>query len=129
MSEYETKLRKYIEENEIKATVISFKKSTHSVAAAAETVGAQPEDFVKSICMIGSKNELIVTIVKGEHKASTNRVAKALNISRPRIANPDEVLEKTGYPVGGVPAFGYKAIFLMDPKVLEKNRVYSGGGS
>jgi Cys-tRNA(Pro)/Cys-tRNA(Cys) deacylase len=37
-------------------------------------------------------------------------------------------LKKTGYPVGGIPAFGYEATFLMDPKVLEKKEVYSGGG-
>ena len=129
MSEYEVKLRKYIAENEIDANVISFNQSTHSVAAAAKAVGVNPEDFVKSICMIGPKDELIVAIVKGEHRASTKRVAKALNISRPRIANPDEILKKTGYPVGGTPSFGYQAKFLMDPKVLEKYKVYSGGGS
>lgn len=129
MSEYEVKLRKYIEENEIDANVISFNQSTHSVAAAAKAVGVNPEDFVKSICMIGPKDELIVAIVKGEHRVSIGRVAKVLNIGRPRIAKPDEIFKKTGYPVGGTPAFGYEATFLMDPKVLEKNKVYSGGGS
>ncbi len=103
----------------------SFEQSTHSVA---EAVGAVPEDFVKSICMIGPDG-LIVAIVKGEHRASTKRVSKALGIERPRIAEPDEMMELTGYPVGGTPAFGYEATFLMDSKVLEKEKVYSGGGS
>ncbi|MFH0849546.1 MAG: YbaK/EbsC family protein, partial [Candidatus Bathyarchaeota archaeon] len=39
------------------------------------------------------------------------------------------ILEKTGYPVGGTPAFGYPATFLMDPRVMEWSHVYSGGGS
>ena len=73
--------------------------------------------------------KLIVAIVKGEHRASTSRVAKALNIPRPRIAERDEILDLTGYPVGGTPAFGYEATFLMDPTVLEREMVYSGGGS
>ena len=126
--DYDEKLREYIKENAIDAEVISFQQSTHSVAEAAEAVGAEPEDFVKSICMIGTGG-LIVAIVKGEHRASTKRVSKALGIERPRVAEPDEMMELTGYPVGGTPAFGYEATFLMDPKVLEKEKVYSGGGS
>jgi len=129
MSRYDDKLRVYVSENGIDAQVISFEQSTHSVAEAAEAVGADPEDFVKSICMVTIGGKLIVAIVKGEHRAATSRVGKALGIPRPRIAKPDEILELTGYPVGGTPAFGYDAVFLMDPKVLEKEKVYSGGGS
>ena len=129
MSEYEDKLRKYLNEKKIKAELLTFNQSTHSVAEAAAAVGAEAEDFIKSICMIGPSDELIVAIVKGEHRASTSRVAKALDIDRPRIARPDEMMEKSGYPAGGTPAFGYEAVFLMDPKVFEKEKVYSGGGS
>ncbi len=129
MSSYEDKLRAYVAENGIQAEVISFHQSTHSVAEAAAAVGVEPEDFVKSICMVTMGGKLVVAIVKGEHRASTSRVAKALDIPRPRVAKPDEIFELTGYPVGGTPAFGYEATFLMDPKVLEKEKVYSGGGS
>jgi prolyl-tRNA editing enzyme YbaK/EbsC (Cys-tRNA(Pro) deacylase) len=129
MNEYEKKLREYIQDNHVKAEVLSFNQSTHSVSAAAETVGAKPEDFVKSICMIGPKDDLIVAIVKGEHRVSRSRVAKALGIELPRLAKPHEMIKKSGYPIGGTPAFGYDAIFLMDPAVLIKEKVYSGGGS
>ena len=129
MSQYEEKLQIYIDMHKIDAELLRFNQSTHSVTEAAEAVGADPEDFVKSICMIGPDDQLIVAIVKGEHRASTSRVSKALNIERPRIAEPEEMLSKSGYPAGGTPAFGYEAVFLMDPKVLEKEKVYSGGGS
>jgi prolyl-tRNA editing enzyme YbaK/EbsC (Cys-tRNA(Pro) deacylase) len=46
-----------------------------------------------------------------------------------RTASPAEVLARTGYPAGGTPSFGYEAIFLIDPKVMEKEKVYTGGGS
>ena len=129
MSQYEEKLRTYIKEHEIDAELLTFNQSTHSVAEAATAVGAEPEDFVKSICMIGPDDQLIVAIVKGEHRASTSRVAKALKIERPNVAEPSQMLEKSGYPAGGTPAFGYEAVFLIDPKVMEKEKVYSGGGS
>jgi prolyl-tRNA editing enzyme YbaK/EbsC (Cys-tRNA(Pro) deacylase) len=46
-----------------------------------------------------------------------------------RIARPDEILGKTGYPCGGTPSYGYEARFLIDERVLQKEVVYTGGGS
>jgi prolyl-tRNA editing enzyme YbaK/EbsC (Cys-tRNA(Pro) deacylase) len=129
MREYEEKLKAIIQEKDIKAEHLSFDRSCHSVAEAALTVGAEPEDFVKSICMVDQGGRAIVAIVKGEDRASTSRVAKALGIARPRVASREEILDLTGFPVGGTPGFGFDAVFLVDPRVLEKEVVYLGGGS
>jgi len=129
MRDYEEKLKRIIEERGIDAEHLSFDKYCRSVAEAAMTVGAEPEDFVKSICMVDGDGGVIVAIVKGEDRASTSRVAKALGTERPRVASPDEILGLTGFPVGGTPGFGFGARFLVDPHVLEKDRVYLGGGS
>ena len=129
MNLYEEKIKKYIKEKNIKAEHISFKTSCYSVEEAAKTVDALPEDLVKNICLIDSKENLIVAVVKGEDRVSTKKIGKALEIERPKTTNPQVILEKTGYVCGGVPSFGYSAIFLIDPKVMEKDYVYSGGGS
>lgn len=129
MDYYENKLITYLKENNSDAELLIFDKSCHSVEEAANTAKVDPTNFIKSICMIDLKEDLIVAIVKGEDQASTSRVSKSLNIDRPRIATPKEMLEKTGYPCGGTPPFGYKAIFLIDPKVMQKEIVYGGGGS
>jgi prolyl-tRNA editing enzyme YbaK/EbsC (Cys-tRNA(Pro) deacylase) len=129
MREYEEKLKNVINESGIEAEHLSFDQYCRSVAEAAKTVGADPDDFIKSICMIDREGNTIVAIVKGEDRASTSRVAKALGIDRPKLASPQEILGLTGFPVGGTPGFGFKAVFLMDPRVLEKEFVYSGGGS
>ena len=129
MRDYEGKLKRIIEERGIDAEHLSFDQYCRSVAEAASTVGADPEDFVKSICMVGGEGGVIVAIVKGEDRASTSRVGKALGIERPRVASPDEILGLTGFPVGGTPGFGFDARFLVDPRVLEKEFVFLGGGS
>ncbi len=129
MREYEEKLKRIIEEHGIDAEHLSFDKYCRTVAEAARAVGAEPEDFVKSICMVDGGGGVIVAIVKGEDRTSTSRVARALGIERPRVASPDEILGLTGFPVGGTPGFGFDARFLVDPRVLEKERVYLGGGS
>ncbi|WP_461614489.1 aminoacyl-tRNA deacylase [Clostridium sp. Marseille-QA1073] len=129
MKEFENKLKEYLLKNNIDGEQYIFEETCHSVEEAATAANASTEDFVKNICMIDSNGKLIVAIVKGEHRASTSRVAKALNIEIPRTATPEEILEITGYPCGGVPSFGYDAIFLIDPKVIEREFVYTGGGS
>jgi Cys-tRNA(Pro)/Cys-tRNA(Cys) deacylase len=129
MDSYEEKIKKYIKDCNIKAEHLSFETSCHSVEEAVQTVNASIEDFVKNICLIDKKGNLIVAIVKGEDRVSTKKIGKVLGIERPRTANPQEILEKTGFICGGVPSFGYVATFLIDPKVMEKEIIYSGGGS
>jgi prolyl-tRNA editing enzyme YbaK/EbsC (Cys-tRNA(Pro) deacylase) len=129
MNEYELKLSQYMQAHGIDGEHLVFNQSCHSVAEAAAAAGVLPTDFVKSICMLDAQGNTIIAIVKGEDRASTARVAKALQIERPRTAEPEEMLEKTGYPCGGIPSFGYAACFLIDPKVMEKDIVYTGGGS
>ncbi len=129
MNYYEEKIKKYIETKKIKAEHLSFETSCHSVEEAAKTLNASAGDLVKNICLLDKVGNLIVAIVKGEDRVSTKRIGMILGIDPPRIAQPEEILEKTGYVCGGVPSFGYPANFLVDPKVLEKEIVYSGGGS
>jgi len=129
MSQYEEKLKKFLRDSNIKCEFLVFEQSCHSVEEAARAANASRDDFVKNICMVDSQGNLIVAIVKGEDRASTSQILKALNIERPRIAAPEEILEKSGYPCGGVPSFGYRARFLIDPRVMEKENVYTSGGS
>ena len=129
MNPYEEKIKKYIKDNNIKAEHLSFETSCHSVAEAVQAINASAEDFVKNICLVDDQGNLIVAIVKGENRASTSKIGRHLGIERPRTANPQEILQKTGFICGGVPSFGYLATFLIDPKVMEKEIVYSGGGS
>ncbi|MFX1520478.1 MAG: aminoacyl-tRNA deacylase [Promethearchaeota archaeon] len=129
MNEFEEKLKTFIRDNEIHCEHLHFENSCHSVEDAARAAKSNKEDFIKNICLIDSKGNIVVAIVKGTNRASTSRVAKTLNIERPRIMTPEEILVKTGYPCGGVPSFGFQATFLIDPKVMEEEIVYTSGGS
>lgn len=129
MHEHEQRIKNYMLENKIEGEHLIFEESCHTVEAAAKAVNATPEDLVKNICMVTEDGYLVIGIVKGEDRVSRKRVGKALGIATPRIATPEEILTKSGYPAGGVPSFGYKGHFLVDPRVMEKNLVYTGGGS
>jgi len=129
MNQYEEKLKKFLHDNNIQAEHLSFNESCHSVAEAAKAANTDIDNFVKNICMIDAEGNLIVAIVKGEDRASTSRVEKSLNIRDVRTASPEEILQRTGYPCGGTPSFGYQAKFLIDQRVMEKETIYTGGGS
>lgn len=128
------RLIEFIRANDIRAEHLIFAQSTHSVAEAAAAANATPEDFVKSICFVNKAGQIIVAIVKGEDRADRVAVQRAavqqmLDLSKLSIASPELMLEKTGYPAGGTPPFGFEATFLMDERVFEREFVYAGGGS
>lgn len=127
---YEARLRSLIAQNGWKIEHLSFEESTHSVAEAARVVHAEPEDLVKNICLITPDDRLVVAIVKGEDRVSVENVALALGLDgKPRLATAEEILARTGYPMGGTPSFGFDGLFLMDERVFDKKVVYTGGGS
>lgn len=129
MDTYEQRMLAYLQEQDIQAEHLSFDQPCHSVAEAALAVNASPEELVKNICLLDSDGQLITAIVKGEDRVSVSRIAKGLQREGLHMATPEEILERTGYPCGGTPSFGYQATFLIDPKVMEREIVYTGGGS
>lgn len=129
MDEYAAKFRRILMERKIHAEHLVFTQSCHSVAEAVQAVQASPEEFVKNICLIAPEGQLIVAIVKGEDRVSLKGVGQALGMDCPRLANADEILDRTGYPCGGTPSLGFEALFVVDERVLEVEQVYTGGGS
>lgn len=129
MNTSEQRLQAYLQAQQIQAEHLSFDQPCHSVAEAARAVNASPQELVKNICLLDSEGGLITAIVKGEDRVSVSRIAKTLQREGLRLATPEEILEKTGYPCGGTPSFGYQAMFLIDPKVMERELVFTGGGS
>jgi Cys-tRNA(Pro)/Cys-tRNA(Cys) deacylase len=128
MEDYEEKLKRVMKERGVRGEHLHFGKSVHTVEDACREAKAKPDDLVKTICMMTNNGKLVGALVLGSDRASTERVAKALNIERPHVATPEEA-EKTGYLIGGTPPFGYEATFLIDPKVMDKDTVYVGGGT
>ena len=128
MDPHALRLRAWMDARGVAAEHLVFGRSTHTVAEAAEAAGAPVEDFVKSICMLTEAGGLAVAVVRGEDRASTTRVG-ALLAAAVRLATPDEMLARTGYPAGGTPPFGFDAAFLVDDRVMARGVVYAGGGS
>ncbi len=129
MKNYENKLREFIEVNGIDCEHLVFEESCHTAQEAADAAGAELSDLVKNICLKTEDDQIVVVIVKGEDKIDTKKVAAVLGAKRVKSMTMDEILERTTYPCGGVPSFGYEARFIVDEQVLQKKVIYTGGGS
>ncbi|MHA2251781.1 MAG: aminoacyl-tRNA deacylase [Candidatus Kariarchaeaceae archaeon] len=118
-----------VEDQNVKAEHLIFEESIHTVADCIRVSGYPIEEITKSIVMIGKEDKTIVALVPAKFRASTKRVGKILNQPPPTIATTEQTLERTGYPAGGVPFIGFTAIRLVDPKIIEREYIYTGGGS
>lgn len=124
------KLIKFLREHCVEAEVIDTGVETASAAASSKVLGLRREDIVKSIVFSTDKG-IIVAIVRGDQRISEEKLAKAVGASRVRLADSSTVKVKTGYDVGGVPPVGHdnsEITYVIDKRVLEKKRVYAGGG-
>ncbi len=126
---FHNKLRAWLALHEAVCEHLVFEQSTRSVAEAARAVGGTPQDFIKSICWLTVDERMVISIVKGEDRADRHAVQAAAGLGKLHIASEQEVLRYTGYPAGGVPPFGFNALFLIDERVMEMAYVYAGGGS
>ena len=122
------RLKKIIGAEGINAEQIIFEAPVRTVDESAKALHAKYDDFVKSIVFYRDEM-IIVAIVLGADRVDRAKVSAAMGITGLKLASPEETLEKTGYPAGGVPPFGFEAVFLIDSRVMQKDFVYSGGGS
>lgn len=105
---------------------------TSTAEAAARAVDAPLGSIVKSLVFLADGVPLLV-LVAGDRRADVHRLRAVLGLSkkRLRIAQPGEVLERTGFVVGGVPPVGHTAELrtLIDRTLSRFERVWAAAGS
>jgi prolyl-tRNA editing enzyme YbaK/EbsC (Cys-tRNA(Pro) deacylase) len=105
---------------------------TSTAAAAAQAVGAPQGSIVKSLIFLADGAPLLV-LVAGDQRADTKRLRATLGLSkrRLRIAQPSEVLEQTGFEVGGVPPVGHPnpVRTLIDRTLSRFDTVWAAAGN
>jgi len=125
----ESKLKVFIKKNGLSAKHFRFESSVHSVKETLNTTKIELSEIVKTIIFKSEKGEVVAGVVPAAFRVSSSKLKKAVGADELTLATKDEAYELTGYPAGGMPAFGYKAVFAMDTKVVENDFVYTGGGS
>lgn len=127
-----THLADFIAAAGIQARILFLESETPTVQAAAETLGVQPAQILKSVLFLADKVPVVV-IASGLARLDRKALADTLGVSRRRvkIAGPEQVLAHTGYVAGSVPPFGYRQPIrtVVETAVLtQPGWVYGGGG-
>lgn len=122
-------VRKFFDDNKLDLHIIEHQESTATVELAAKALGVEPALIAKTMSFkLKDRNILIVT--KGDARID-NRKYKDCFGEKARMLDPDEVLEVTGHPVGGVCPFALKNPLdvYLDVTLTEFEYVYPAAGS
>ena len=108
--------------------------SIFTVDDAAATIGVPPEEILKSlIFLVETENGKVPSLVLmcGANKVDAKAAARALGGRRGRMMPPDEVYERYGFHVGGVPSVGYpeKLPVVLDEDLFKYKTVWSAAGT
>ncbi len=105
---------------------IEFDEPVKTVDQAARKVDV--EQIVKSIVLVDSNNTPLLVILPAKNRISYRKVKALLSVKDVRLANEEEVLAYSGYPVGGVPPFNLLSRALVDREILKNHTAIAGGG-
>lgn len=137
-------LQRYLHQHAISARLIPTVEHTPTVPAAAEALGVEPDQIIKTLLFVleagaraGQVPPAVVVIGNGENRISKKALGQhfGLNPKRVKLAPAATVIELLGYPPGGVPPFGHRTTLplFLDQQVVElgerfADRIFGGGG-
>ncbi|NLU09666.1 MAG: YbaK/EbsC family protein [Tepidanaerobacter acetatoxydans] len=107
---------------------IKFFEDTSTVDKASQSLGVTPGEIAKSL-LFKVKEDYIMVLMAGDKKID-NRKFKDTFFCKAKMPNPDEVMEITGHPVGGVCPFGLKNPInvYLDISLKDYDIVYPAAG-
>ena len=127
------RVREYLQLTNVPVQVQELPGSTRTAQLAAQAVGSQLGQIVKSLLFIDDRDRALLALVAGDRRADPAKIAAAAGSQSARIANADEVRARTGYAIGGVPPLahdeGALAQTLMDSSLGRFEIVWAAAGA
>jgi prolyl-tRNA editing enzyme YbaK/EbsC (Cys-tRNA(Pro) deacylase) len=122
-------VRAWIAENAPDLPIIEVEGTTATVATAAESLSVEPGRIAKTLAVRAGEQTFLV-VARGDARLDNRKCKDKLGF-RPRMLGPEETLELTGHPVGGVCPFGLKMPLpvYLDVSLKAFDTVYPAGGS
>lgn len=137
-------LQRYLDQQNIRARLIRDVGHTPTVPAAAQVLGVEPDQIVKTLLFVleaGVRaNEVpaaVVVIGNGENRISKKALAAHFGLTpkRVKLAPAATVMDLLGYPPGGVPPFSHRTPLpvIVEQSVVAlrdryNDRIFGGGG-
>ncbi|RZT10715.1 Cys-tRNA(Pro) deacylase, prolyl-tRNA editing enzyme YbaK/EbsC [Duganella sp. CF402] len=97
-------VREFFHSRDIQLPIIETEASTATVALAAEAHGVEPGRIAKTLAFRISGDKVILLVASGVARVDNRKFKETFG--KGKMLGPDEVVELTSHPVGGVCPFG-----------------------
>lgn len=123
------RVRHALLERGVETQITEFPQGTRTAEEAAQAVGVQVGQIVKSLVFAADDNPILV-LVSGSNMADTHKLGALLG-SKIGRADADRVREATGFAIGGVPPLGHATPLptFIDEDLLQYDIVYAAAGT
>ena len=120
----------FLRESGVEARIHEFSDGTASAQDAADAVGCELGQIVKSLVFVCDERS-VLALVPGDRRGDPTKVAQAVDASSARVAKAREVEEATGFAPGAVAPFPLQHVdtVLMDHALYQHEIVWAGAGS
>jgi Cys-tRNA(Pro) deacylase len=124
------RVQDYLTQHGVTSKVVELDKSTRTAPMAAAAIGVELGSIVKSLIFVADE-QTILALVAGDKRVDVHKLHQVFGTNSMRIASADEVREKTGYVIGGVPPLGHAVPLptLIDESLGRFTVVYAAAGS
>lgn len=119
--------------------VVTFDSSTHTAQQAADAIGVELGQIVKSLVFMAPSDpaieegdmEPLIALVRGTDRVDIAKLALLTGRPRMRRASAGEAFDATGFSIGGIPPFGHarRLSVVMDPGLDGYEQVWAAAGS
>lgn len=109
-----------------------FEASTRTAQDAANAIGCQVAQIVKSLLFVVD-NQPIMVLVSGDNRLDEKKLAGLCGVGRKKVkrASADDARAATGFAIGGVPPFGHITPLLtyIDEDFLQFDLIWAAAGT
>lgn len=122
-------VQEYLDRFGLELQVRELEQSTRTAQDAADAVGCQLGQIVKSL-IFRSADRPLLFLVSGKNQLNEAHVSARLNFTLEK-ANADFVRENTGFPIGGVPpvAHAHTMEVFVDRDLMDYDVIWAAAGT
>ena len=120
----------FLRESGAEARIEEFAVETATAADAAQAVGCDVGQIVKSLVVL-CDDRPVIALVPGDRRGDMGKIARAAGASRGRVAHAREIPMLTGFAPGAVAPFPLERVdrVLIERVLLAHDEVWIGAGS
>lgn len=124
------RVRVFLEARGLADGLTEFEKSTKTAAEAADAMGCELGQIVKSLVVVVD-GSAVLALVAGDRRGDLDAIAAEVGGATARMADADAVRAATGYAIGGVSPFDLpqSLTVIVDDSLMRYDTVFPAAGT